>query len=240
MYSASVIVNLICQVLNIPGKATLVGQMLNIVLADYAQRIDEDTIRKTAVAGSGAWPVNIGPNVTIPYFYSLPADYLRFYDCFYNVLGVVYQLKQVDVADFDGLYTAQGIQNYPEWFVTDVGGSNPRDGGAVQFAVYPPPAVPIVPTLRYRPQTPDIATPEVSSAVPWFPNQKALLLDLGHMASYLASDDRGPAFRADAEKALNRYLVLSDDKEGYAQRVMLDPRSFRNNLNLPPSKLLGF
>ena len=240
MYSASVIVNLICQVLNIPGRTTQVGQMLNIILANYAQTIDEDTIRKTVVAGTGAWPVNIGPNVTIPYFYALPTDYLRFYDCFYNVLGVVYQLKQIDVADFDGLYTAQGIQNYPEWFVTDVGGSNPRDGNPVQFAVYPPPAVPIVPTLRYRPQTGDIATPETSNVIPWFPNQKTLFFDLGHMASYLANDERGLEFRNDAEKCLGKYLVISDDKEGYAQRVQLDPRSFRNNLNLPPSKLLGF
>ena len=39
---------------------------------------------------------------------------------------------------------------------------------------------------------------------------------------------------------MSKYLEMDDDKEGFSQTVKLDPRAFRSNLNLPPSKKLGF
>jgi hypothetical protein len=229
MYQAQQLVALACQVCNIPGKAALVGQFLNLILADYAQTIDEDVIRKLTT-------LNIGPTSTIPHFYNLPADYLRYYDVFYLVQGEPFYLEPFELKDFDKQYAGQGVSNYPDRFTTDVGTS------PTSIAFYPPPSVPLAVTIRYRPQTADIATPEASAVVPWFPNQLTLLQDLCHKAMWLNSEEapRMELFKAEVDERMRKYLIMKDDTEGFAQRVKLDPNAFRPRPAFPPSKKTGF
>lgn len=233
-YSAQDLVSLACQICNIPGRAAQVGKMLNMILADYAQTMDLDVIRLTEI-------LNIGPQQVTPYFYPLPADYLRAYDIFYNINGTVFYLNQLPLSQLDAEYTADGISNYPEWYSTDVAQSpQPTAVSAPAIAFYPPPAIPLAVTIRYRPQTSDIVSPESSAIPPWFPNQRTLLTDLCVEAAKLSDDDRGPGWEQEVARRMRKYLTMDDDKEGFSQTVKLDPRTFRNPNTLPPSKKLGF
>lgn len=231
MYSAQQIITLACQICNAPGRTVQAGQLLNMILNTYALTLDLDVIRLTST-------LNIGPQTSIPYFYPLPANYLRMSDgdIFYNVLGEVFKPAQFSLAELDGAYTASGIDNYPEWWATDISTST---GPTIAF--YPPPAVPLVLTLRYRPTSLDIANPESSATVPYYPDQLGLLKELCIQVGDVAGgDDRSLRWEAEVEKRMRKYLTMDDDKEGYSQTVKLDPRNFRIRGNLPPSKRLGF
>lgn len=233
-YSASTIVSLVCQICNIKGRESQVGQLLNLILADYAQTMDEDAIRKTTT-------LNIGPQAVIPYFYALPSDYLRFYDVFYLVSGEPFYLSQMELKDLDQQYTGSGIDNYPEQFATDMS-QNPQAtaGSSPSIAFFPPPSIPLAVTVRYRPQTADIVTPETSATVPWFPNQRLLMKELCMEAGSLADDARVGGWEQEVERRMKKYLTLSDDSEGFSMTVKLDPRQFRPRSNFPPSKKTGF
>ncbi len=234
MYTAAQIITLACQVCNCPGRTSQAGQFLNMILADYAQTEDFDTIRQTTT-------LNISAQPAIPYPWPLPSNYLRAYDVFYLVNGEPFYLTQMELDDFDKLFTGTGVANYPTRFATDMAVS---PGGAVATApnmyFYPPPQIPLAVTVRYRPQTSDITAPETSTVVPWFPNQLILIEDLCVKLGDLVGDDRTTGWEARLEKRMRKYLIMDDDKEGFSQKVKLDPNSFRSNRNLPPSKLLGF
>lgn len=236
-YSASTIVSLACQICNCPGRIIQAGQLMNMILANYAQVMDLDVIRKPAT-------LNIGPQAIIPYFYALPSDYLRVADgdIFYNVQGEVFVPTQITLEEMDAAYTASGVSNYPMKFATDVSQTpQPTAGSSPSIAFYPPPAIPLAVTVKYRPQTTDIVTPESSLLVPWFPNQLVLLKDLCIQVGDVAGgEDRSARWEAEVEKRMSKYLMMDDDKEGYSQTVKLDPRFFRTGGILPPSKKLGF
>lgn len=207
--------------------------MLNLILADYALTLDLDSLRLDAT-------LPIGPQAQIPYFYTLPANYIRMYDIYYNVLGTVYNPVQMELKDLDAAYTDAGINNYPTGWATDMSKA-PPNGPAPLIAFYPPPAVPLTIQFRYRPSSLDIATPETSATIPYFPNQLVLLKELCIQVGDIAGgEDRSTRWTAEVERRMRNYLIMDDDKEGFAQTVKLDPRSFRSNLNLPPSKKLGF
>ncbi len=235
---AQQLISLACQICNIPGRQAQAGQMLNLILADYAQTLDEDTIRKTTT-------LSIGPQASIPYPYPLPIDYLRMYDIFYLVNGEPFYLTQMELKDFDALFTGDGISNYPERWATDMavasGGAITSPATAPNIYFYPPPAQALSVTVRYRPQTGDIATPETSTVIPWFPNQLTLLKELCiQVGDAAGGEDRAPRWEREVERRMRKYLIMSDDKEGYSQTVKLDPNTFRNRQNLPPSKKTGF
>ena len=233
MYSAQTLVSLACQICNAPGRLTQAGQALNLILANYALTLDLDTIRLTTI-------LNIGPQTTIPYFYQLPSNYLRAYDVFYNVLGQPFYVTQMELKDLDQAYTAEGIDNYPQQYATDISTSPPQ-GSYPTMAFYPPPAVPLAVTVRYRPTSLDIPNPETSSTIPYYPDQLSLLKELCIMVGDIAGGDgREPRWEKEVERRMRKYLIMDDDKEGYSEVVRLDPRSFRRNTNLPPSKKLGF
>ncbi len=233
-YTAAQIVTLACQICNSPGRTAQAGQLLNMILANYAQTEDLDIIRLTT-------SLTIGPQATIPYFYALPSNYLRFYDVFYQVNGEPFYLSEIPLSDLDQLYTGEGVDNFPNTFATDMSQTpQPTAGTSPSMAFYPPPATPLVVTVRYRPQTSDIATPETSSTVPWFANQLILLKELCMQLGDVVGDDRSPRWEQEVEKKMRKYLIMDDDKGGYSQTVKLDRRQFRNAGNLPPSKKLGF
>ena len=233
-YTAQQIVTLACQVCNCPGRTSQAGQFLNMILANYAQTEDLDTIRQTTT-------LNISSQPTIPYPWPLPVNYLRAYDVFYLVSGEPFYLTQMELKEFDKLFTGEGVDNYPTRYATDMAVS---PAGAVasppNMYFYPPPQISLAVTVRYRPQTGDITTPETSSVVPWFPNQLILTEDLCVKLGDLVGDDRTQGWEARLEKRMGKYLIMDDDKENFAQTVKLDPNTFRSSRNLPPSKILGF
>lgn len=220
-YTAQQLVTLACQIAKTPGFVTQAGQFLNMILADYAQVMDLDVIRQTTVLNINSQSAS----------YPLPADYLRAVEVFYNVNGTIFYLNQIPLSDYDQEFQGPGISNYPEQYATDISQST---GPTIFF--WPPPALPLAVTLRYRPQTTDIDTPETSSVIPWFPNQRILLKDLTVELFALADDSRGPQTEAEVEKRMRKYLIMDDDKEGYAQQVQLDRRYFRPNGNTPNTK----
>ena len=111
--------------------------------------------------------------------------------------------------------------------------------------VWPPASGSYPLTIRYQPQMPDIATPETSTDVPWFPNQKYLINRLAGELMMLTDDDRATAYLGNnpqgAEGILTKYLKMKDDGEGHAHRVQLDRRYFGSRFNkLPNTKLIGW
>src|SRR5574337_1109250 len=158
-----------CQIAKCPGYTTQAGQLLNVVLQELAQTYDFDvaqgffqftfnptlnnTINNNVVVGSGP--------------YNLPTDFLRCEpdDFWYMISGVPYFPVPIDLNEFDATVQQAGLQSYPYWYAIDVSLSPPG------LYIYPPPSGAFPATMRYRKQLSDIATPETSSTVPWFPNQ---------------------------------------------------------------------
>lgn len=209
------------------------GQFLNSVLSDLCQTYDFAVALGTAnvslLISSGSGP------------YPLPEDYLRMAqnEVIYYVQGVPYVMVNIDLAEFDALVQQAGISNYPENFAT-----NPADTPPSLY-VWPPPGGNYVPVIRYYRAMPDIATPETSATVPWFPNQTYLITRVAGEMMKLADDVRWKEFLGDgpsgAQGILNRYLKLQADDEGRAMTVKLDRRRFGTSFNrLPNTKTLGW
>jgi len=206
------------------GYTTQAGQFLNLILSYLAQTYDFDELRKTAtlnVTGAGA-------------SYALPADYLRAREVFYSVNGTIFYLNQIPLEDYDQMFQGPGISNYPEQYATQIETSPPT----IYF--WPPPALSLAVTVRYQSQPSDILTPETSSVVPWFPNQQYLIKRLTADIAMLTDDTRHKSLLDEAVQILDRYLMIDDDKSGYAQQVTLDRRRFRSTESLKPTKQTGF
>lgn len=237
--SAAQIVTLACQTAKCPGFTAQAGQQLNAILQSLAQDYDFDAAKGLFTfnfvtdngSGNGSGP------------YPLPADYLRadVDDVWYTISGVPYKLIPIDLSEYDSAVQQPGIANYPYWWVTDMSQSPP-----VAY-VYPPASGSYPVSVRYRRQMPDIATPETSATVPWFPNQNYLIVRLSGEMMRITGDDRWQAFLSDAEGSegagdlLRKYLRLKDDSTNRSKRVTLDRRRFgQAAANLPNTKLIGW
>lgn len=219
------------------------GQMLTAILDDLAQTYDFDvakgffqfnfnpslitTINNNVVAGSGP--------------YNLPADYLRADrgDVFWSLLGVMYPMIPLDIAEFDLMVQTAGNSSYPSLFATDMSLSPPG------FYVWPAPSGAYPVTVRYRRQMPDISTPEGSSAIPWFPNSLYLYTRLAGELCKLSDDERWKELLGDgpqgAEGILRKVLMMIDDRSNRSARVTLDRRRFGSGFkNLPNTKRVGW
>jgi hypothetical protein len=232
--TAAQIVTLSCQIAKTPGFTSQAGQLLNSILSDLSQTYDFDVARGTTIitltSGANGTDTGSGP-------YTLPADYLRarYNEVFFTNLGVKYVLISIELAQYDAAVQTAGFQNFPVYFATDMSQSPP-----VMY-VWPPSSGTFPLTVRYQRQMPDIATPETSSTVPWFPNQDYLRQKVATGLMEIANDDRLPAFTKLSDDTLTAYLKLKDDPEGHAQQVQLDRRQFRPGFsNLPVTKLVGW
>lgn len=233
-YSAKQLVSLASQISKVnTGMAPQVGQFLNMILAEYAQTMDLDSIRKSTTFNVSGRYTGIGFNNS---GYQLPTDYLREVQVFYNVNGTIFDLDQISLEKYNTLFQSPGIANYPESFATDISQQAVSTYGSPLIYFWPPPAIPLSINLLYRPQTTDITTPEASNIIPWFPNQRILLRDLCVDACVLSDDSRAAEFKKDVEERMRKYLIMDDDKEGYAQTVKLDRQLFRPTRDLPPTK----
>lgn len=231
------LVTLACQRAKIPGMVSQCGQYLNMILADLAQIYDFGLATTTynfnfsvATVGQQGLVTN---NPPIP----APADFLRVKPkgFFFIYNGVPYTLISIELDEYDALVLQGGIANFPEFFATDF------ETTPAQWFVWPPPNGAYPATVRYFKQPSDIVTPETSSIVPWFPNQRALLQALTALMMEQADDDRADDFQAKYEMALTKYLKNKDDPAGKAKLITLDRRQFGKSFNrLPNTKIIGW
>jgi hypothetical protein len=222
-YTSSQLVTLACQITKQPGFLTQCGQFLNMILADYCQTVEDlDSIRQTTT-------INVGAAGAA---YPLPANHLRTREVFYLVNGQPFYLNQIPLEDYDQLFVGPGVDNYPQSYCVQV------ETSPHTLLFWPPPAIPLSVTVRYQPQMADINSPETSAIIPWFPNQRLLLRDLCVDMLMMGDDtQRKQDLQKDVEIMMRKYLIMDDDKEGYARTVKLDRRMFRPRDNYPPTKL---
>lgn len=248
--SAAQIVTQATLIAKCPGYIQLAGQLLNAALSDLCQTYDFEVAR-------GTFYFNFQPGLIAPVGnsifgsgpYPLPADYLRAQKdgVFWTLLGVPYFLTSCDISEFDMQVQQAGVQSYPYLYATDLSLSDEAANGDATpvMYVYSPPSGAYPVTVRYYRQMPDIATPETSATVPWFPNQQYLITRLAGELMRITGDDRQAQFLGEgpdgAQGILRRYLELKDDRSSRAQRITLDRRRFgRNWSRLPNSKTVGW
>jgi len=243
--TAAQICSLAGQIAKCPGFTLQAGQFLNAILQELAQDYDFLVIRKsyefnlsTSASGNG-YAVGAGPN-------AMPADFLRLHrnGSFYMINQVPYKLIGVSQEEFDTFVQQPGLASYPYLAyvdVTQVAGQEPG------LYVWPPASGAYPATIRYNPQMPDIAAPETSLTVPWFPNQNYLISRLAGELMRVAGDDRFTTFLSDqpgsggAAEMLSKYMKMKDDPETAVKTVTLDRRHFRAAFtNLPNTKQIGW
>ena len=235
METASTLISLACQIAKVQsGMAPQVGKFLNMILEEYAQTLDLDSIRKTVSFKVSAASTGVGLTKA---GYLLPADYLRQVQVFYNVQGTIFDLDQIPLTKYYTLFEGSGIADYPESFATDISQQAVLANGAPVIFFWPPPAVPLTVNLLYRPQIGALTNPETSNIIPYFPNQRILLRDICVDAMLLSDDSRYESLQVEVEKRMRKYLIMDDDKEGFATTVKLDRQMFRPKNNLAPTKL---
>lgn len=237
------LVTLACQAAKAPGYVSQAGQLLNAILQDLAQTYDFDTAKGFFTFNfNPSLITTVNPNV-VPGGgpYNLPADYLRadINDVFWTNQGVPYPMIAVDIAEFDWTVQQAGNNAYPYLFAVDMSLSPPG------MYVWPAPSGAFLVTVRYRRQMTDIATPETSSVVPWFPNSTYLFTRLSGEMMKIVNDDRWKEFLGDgaqgAEGILRKYLQLKDDSSDRAQTVKKDRRRFSSNFSgLKNTKQVGW
>lgn len=238
---AQQIVGLATQIAKCPGFTSQAGQLLNYILSDLAQNYDFQlargiyTFNFNSVTGT-----NSGP-------YTLPADWLRAKnkDVFYTIQGVVYPMIKVDLDQYDWFVQQAGLSSFPSYFTTDMSQTPP-----VMF-VWVPPSGSFPVTARYFRQMPDIATPEISSSVPWFPVTDYLVTRLAGELMKITNDDRAGDFLGDnpgrgpsvpgAQYLLKCYLKKEGDSDDVPNKVELDRRLFGfSTSQLKNTKTIGW
>jgi hypothetical protein len=244
------IIALAVQDARVPGMTSQAGQTLNSILSDLCQSYDFALAKKTYFFNFNASQINSGGQA----FQNFPTDYLRGIrnETFYTISGVPYPLIPLDLEEFDMLVEQAGLANFPVFFATDMsltGATNNGTPGVPVALFWMIPSGGYPATVRYYSQMPDIATPESSSTVPWFPNQTYLRRRLAGELMALTDDERMAAFLGDDEREhpngagvmLRKYLQMKDDKANRIQQVHLDRRRFGESFDrLKNTKLIGW
>jgi hypothetical protein len=243
--TATQIVTLACQEAKCPGFTQQAGQFLNATLQDFCQNYDLD-------ACLGSNPFNLGTNPgSGPY--PLPADYLRTQvkdgkdEIFYTIQGVPYPLIQITKAEYDWLVQTPGFMSYPYNYATDLSTT------PASLFVWPPSSGAYPMTHRYYRLMPDIASPEVSTTIPWFTNTQILIRSVAGRLMGLTGDRRQEQYLGggEAEAAmkyplgvqtlLSQYLKNVEDREGAVHTVGLDRRRWGRRFDqLRNTKTIGW
>jgi hypothetical protein len=217
MLTAAQIVTIACQIAKCPGYTQIAGQRLNEVLFDLAVDQNLDSIRRTVT-------IVLDPNQQA---YALPANFLRAREVFYNVEGAVFVVVEIDLSEYDALFTGPNNSAYPYNFAVD------QATNLMYF--YPLPLVPLNVTVRYMDDTVEIANPDTSGIVPWFQKQSYLIERLAEKMMQITDDTRRLEFKATSDDNLRAYLKLNNGNT--LKTVGLDPRRFRGAGVLKPTKL---
>src|SRR6516164_8928846 len=124
--TAAQIINLSCQIANVPGFTAQALQLLNAVLQELDQDYDFQVIRKsfnfnfsTGASGLGYAPGS-GPN-------PMPVDFVRLHrgGGFYQIFHVPYVLIGVTQEEFDTFVQQPGLASYPYLAYVDIATSPP-------------------------------------------------------------------------------------------------------------------
>ncbi len=231
-YTAQQLVTLSVQEARCPGYTSQAGQMLNGILSDICQDFDLELARTTYYFNfQPSLTALIGPSIYGGGPYPLPADFLRAAGdrpLTYWISGTPYQPERIDLDELDMQVQQAGLQSYPSLFTTDLSlGDEALEGQSTPgLYVFQPPSGAFACQMRYFRQMADIATPETSAVVPWFPNQRYLRKKLVADLCGLTGDDRAQTFAGEAEDILTKYLKMKDDPEGRTKRVKFDRRHF--------------
>lgn len=229
------IIALSTQVAKVPGFTTQAGEMLNAILAELCQNYNFELAK---INYGFSFNGTSGP-------YIMPTNYLRTKkDSFgFTIDGVPYRLTQLDYEEYLDLVQTPGFSSYPRFFATDPSTT------PTSLYVWPPPSGAYPVTMEYYAQMPDVATPQSSSAVPWFPNQTYLLRRLAGELMLFSGDQRANGFLGDDDELypqgagtiLRKYLKMKDDGQGYVKQVSLDRRMFGTAWsNLRNTKKIGW
>lgn len=224
--TASQIVTYALQIAKCPGFTSQGGQSLNLVLQDLVLHRDLKINRVTA-------SILVQTNNNGPF--NLEADYLRTYDLFFQQNNLPYFLHPISMEEYDQEFKDPSIANYPYEFATDL--SPQAVGGLGLLYIYPQSSGQITLTHRYMLQRADIAVPETSATIPWFPDTDYLIHALAYRMMRITDDDRHDRFVAEADKMLRIHLIMEGDEQAVVKSVRLDPRRFHSNRALKPTKI---
>lgn len=212
-----------------PGFTSQGGRALNLVLADLVLHRNLKINCVTASIAVNA--SSIGP-------YSLESDYLRTYEMKYVLNGQPYFLNPCTLRQFDGDNVPYSGSNYPSEYATDLSPVANQLPGLLY--IYPTCNQALSLTHRYMVQRPDIAAPETSGVIPWFPDQDYLMHATAMRMMRITDDTRYERFEKDCEDMLRLHLMTEGDEQQVVKSVQLDPRVFRCGGGSRPTKLSPF
>jgi hypothetical protein len=232
----------------VTGMVQITGQMLNLVLEDLKLNRDLKVNRVTQMIT--CQPGTYGP-------FALEGDYLRTYDLFYpmpaasgsTVTGLTIRLTSVTMEQFDMEFKSPSTSNYPYEFATDLSTQaiataatlvTPPASSAGLIFIYPQSSGQLVLTHRYMVNQPDIPSPETSTVVPWFSYTDYLITATAARMMGVTGDDRHDSFMALADKMLRPHLIMEGDEQETVKMLRLDPRHFRAQTGLKPTKNYPF
>jgi hypothetical protein len=220
------IVQRACTIAKAPGFTQQGGQYLNLTLNDLVLHRNLKMLRKQATI-----TITVGSNGP----FLLPTDYLRTYDLFYTVNNFPYFLFPISQEQYDQLFKDPSIANYPYAYTTDLTAQQTQGQG--KLFIFPQSTTPLSLTHRYMVNMPDIATPELSSTVPWFPDQDYLIHATAMRIMKETDDARQDKFRTDAEQMLGLHIIMDGDEQQVVKEIRLDPQRFHMNRTIRPTKL---
>ena len=230
---AQQIVQRACAIAKCPGYITQGGIYLNMALEDLWLHRDLKVNRVTEF-------ITVQANLFGPF--TLPQNYLRTYDLFFEQNNLPYFLNPISTEEYDQEFKDPSIANYPYEFMTilydETTALQKIPPSAGQLFIYPQSSGQIVLTHRYMVKQPDIASPESSAVIPWFPDQDYLITATAARLMQLTDDTRRPEFLKDMDRMLRTHLILGDgDEQQVVKSVRLDPRRFHTNRTLKPTKI---
>jgi hypothetical protein len=224
------IVQRACAIAKCPGFLSQGGIYLNMALEDLWLHRDLKINRVTE-----SIPVqanNFGP-------FTLPLNYLRTYDLFFQQNNLPYFLNPISTEQYDQEFKDPSIANYPYEFMTILVDETTAiaNSSAGQLFIYPQSSGAITLTHRYMVKQPDIATPESSTVIPWFPDQDYLIKATAARLMDETDDTRKESFVAQCQNMLRVHLIMEGDEQQVVKSVRLDPRRFHSNRSLKPTKI---
>src|SRR6202158_3003871 len=218
---ASQIVNLACTIAKCPGFLQQGGQFLNMTLEDLWLHRDLKINRKTESIAVQA--NNFGP-------FTLPLNYLRAYDLFFQQNTLPYFLNPISTEEYDQEFKDPSIANYPYEFMTilydEVQARQQIPPSAGQLFIYPQSSGFISLTHRSMVKQPDIASPESSATIPWFPDQDYLISATAKRLMQITDDTREAEYGARCDAMLRIQIIMEGDEQQVVKSIKLDPRRF--------------
>lgn len=229
MLTAAQICTLAARIAKCPGFTTQSGQMLNLALDDLCQHRDLQINRASTTVD-----VTSGSNGP----FNLTNDYLRTYDLFFEQNGLPYFLRPISMEQYDAEFKDPQVANYPYEFAVDTSplASDPSAGIPLLY-IYPQSSGAITLTHRYMIRRSEISSPESSSTVPWFDDQDYLIHAVASRLMKITDDSRWESYEKMAEEMLRPSLIMEGTEQKVVKEVKLDPRRFRSNRSLKPTKV---